>query len=77
MFRIREMDSSLPQNFRQVLSIPSENVLTYGIDVQEGVLDHLNGDYIGAVYTADYGALATGIQIENNSQRDVQYAINM
>ena len=28
---------------------PIPNVLTYGIDVQEGVLDHLNGDYIGAV----------------------------
>jgi len=46
---------------------PVKNVLTYGIDVQEGVLDHLNGDYIGAVYTADYGALATGIQIQNSS----------
>ena len=46
---------------------PVKNILTYGIDVQEGVLDHLNGDYIGAVYTADYGALATGIQIQNSS----------
>jgi len=45
---------------------PIKNVLTHGIDVQEGVLDHLNGDYIGAVYTADYGALATGIQIQNS-----------
>jgi len=55
---------------------PVKNVLTYGIDVQEGVLDHLNGDYIGAVYTADYGALATGIQIQNSSQdASWQYAI--
>jgi|HubBroStandDraft_2_1064218.scaffolds.fasta_scaffold13835_4 hypothetical protein len=55
---------------------PVKNVLTYGIDVQEGVLDHLNGDYIGAVYTADYGALATGIQIQNSSpDASWQYAI--
>jgi len=55
---------------------PIENVLTYGIDVQEGVLDGLNGDYIGAVYTADYGALATGIQIQNSSSSaSWQYAI--
>jgi hypothetical protein len=55
---------------------PAKNVLTYGIDVQEGVLDHLNGDYIGAVYTADYGALATGIQIQNSSPSATwQYAI--
>src|SRR5208282_368528 len=55
---------------------PVKNVLTYGIDVQEGVLDHLNGDYIGAVYTADYGALATGIQIQNSSPgASWQYAI--
>ena len=46
---------------------PVQNILTYGIDVQEGVLDHLNGDYIGAVYTADYGALGTGVQIQNSS----------
>ena len=55
---------------------PVKNILTYGIDVQEGVLDHLNGDYIGAVYTADYGALATGIQIQNSSPSATwQYAI--
>src|SRR6202522_2941147 len=55
---------------------PIKNVLTYGIDVQEGVLDHLNGDYIGAVYTADYGTLATGIQIQNSSpSASWQYAI--
>jgi hypothetical protein len=60
---------------------PVQNVLTYGIDVQEGVLDHLNGDYIGAVYTADYGALGTGILIQNSSpsatwQNAIQYARN-
>lgn len=55
---------------------PVQNVLTYGIDVQEGVLDHVNGDYIGAVYTADYGALATGIQIQNSSpSASWQYAM--
>jgi len=55
---------------------PVKNVLTYGIDVQEGVLDHLTGDYIGAVYTADFGALATGIQIQNSSpDSSWQYAI--
>src|ERR1022692_2068076 len=55
---------------------PVKNVLTYGIDVQEGVLDHLNGDYIGAVRNADYGALATGIQIQNSSpDASWQYAI--
>jgi hypothetical protein len=57
---------------------PIKNVLTYGIDVQEGVLDHLNGDYIGAVYTADVGALATGILIQNSQgaswQNAIQYA---
>lgn len=55
---------------------PVKNVLTYGIDVQEGVLDHLTGDYIGAVYTADYGRLTTGIQIQNGSpSTSWQYAI--
>ncbi|HLX85496.1 MAG TPA: hypothetical protein VKR59_16460 [Terriglobales bacterium] len=60
---------------------PVQNVLTYGIDVQEGVLDHLNGDYIGAVYTADYGALGTGVLIQNSSpsatwQNALQYLKN-
>lgn len=60
---------------------PVKNVLTYGIDVQEGVLDHVNGDYIGAVYTADYGALGTGILIQNSSpsatwQNAIQYSKN-
>jgi hypothetical protein len=60
---------------------PVQNVLTYGMDVQEGVLDHLNGDYIGAVYTADYGALGTGVLIQNSSptsswQYAIQYAKN-
>jgi hypothetical protein len=62
--------------FASTIVDPVKNVLTYGIDVQEGVLDHLNGDYIGAVYTADYGALATGIQIQNSSpDASWQYAI--
>ena len=55
---------------------PVKNVLTYGIDVQEGVLDHLNGDYIGAVYTADYGSLGTGVLIQNSSpSASWQYAL--
>jgi hypothetical protein len=54
---------------------PVQNVLTYGIDVQEGVLDHLNGDYIGAVYSADYGALGTGVLIQNSPGASWQYAI--
>jgi hypothetical protein len=57
---------------------PVQNILTYGIDVQEGVLDHLNGDYIGAVYSADYGTLGTGILIQNSPgaswQNAIQYA---
>src|ERR1039458_4394731 len=62
--------------FSSTIVDPVQNVLTYGIDVQEGVLDHLNGDYIGAVYTADFGALATGIQIQNSSSSaSWQYAI--
>jgi hypothetical protein len=55
---------------------PVQNVLTYGIDVQEGVLDEVNGDYIGAVYTADYGSLGTGILIQNSSPTATwQYAL--
>ncbi len=54
---------------------PVKNVLTYGMDVQEGVLDHLNGDYIGAVYTADYGSLGTGVLIQNSPGASWQYAI--
>jgi hypothetical protein len=67
--------------FASTIVDPIQNVLTYGIDVQEGVLDHLNGDYIGAVYTADYGVLGTGILIQNSSptaswQNAIQYAKN-
>src|SRR5271166_1087617 len=62
--------------FSSTIVDPVQNVLTYGIDVQEGVLDHLTGDYIGAVYTADFGALGTGIQIQNSSPGATwQYAI--
>jgi hypothetical protein len=67
--------------FASTIVDPVKNVLTYGIDVQEGVLDHLNGHYIGAVYTADYGALGTGVLIQNSSpsaswQYAIQYARN-
>src|SRR5580658_7933780 len=61
--------------FSSTIVDPVQNVLTYGIDVQEGVLDHLNGDYIGAVYSAEYGALGTGILIQNNPGSSWQYAI--
>src|ERR1700691_1885565 len=54
---------------------PVQNVLTYGIDVQEGVLDHVNGDYIGAVYSADYGSLGTGVLIQNSPGASWQYAL--
>jgi hypothetical protein len=66
--------------FSSTIVDPIQNILTYGIDVQEGVLDHLNGDYIGAVYSADYGALGTGILIQNSPgaswQNAIQYARN-
>jgi hypothetical protein len=61
--------------FSSTIVDPVQNVLTYGIDVQEGVLDHLNGDYIGAVYSAEYGSLGTGILIQNNPGSSWQYAI--
>jgi hypothetical protein len=61
--------------FSSTIVDPVKNVLTYGIDVQEGVLDHLNGDYIGAVYSADYGALGTGVLIQNSPGSSWQYAI--
>ena len=64
--------------FSSTIVDPIKNVLTYGIDVQEGVLDHLNGDYIGAVCNADYGDLGTGILIQNGPgsswQNAIQYA---
>jgi hypothetical protein len=61
--------------FASTIVDPVKNVITYGIDVQEGVLDHLTGDYIGAVYSADTGALATGVQIQNSPGSSWQYAI--
>jgi hypothetical protein len=61
--------------FSSTIVDPIKNVLTYGIDVQEGVLDHLNGDYIGAVYSADFGALGTGVLIQNSPGASWQYAI--
>ena len=53
--------------FASTIVDPVSNTLTRGIDVQEGVLDRKTGDYIGAVYTADYGALSTGVLIQNSS----------
>jgi hypothetical protein len=53
--------------FAATIVDPVSNTLTHGIDVQEGVLNKHTGDYIGAVYTADYGALSTGVLIQNSS----------
>ena len=53
--------------FASTIVDPVTNTLTHGIDVQEGVLNKRTGDYIGAVYTADYGALLTGVLIQNSS----------
>jgi hypothetical protein len=61
--------------FSSTIVDPVTNTLTYGIDVQEGVLDHLNGDYIGAVYSADNGALGTGVLIQNSPGASWRYAI--
>ena len=54
---------------------PVSNTLTHGIDVQEGVLNQKTGDYIGAVYSADYGALSTGVLIQNSTGASWKYAI--
>ena len=62
--------------FASTIVDPVSNTLTYGIDVQEGVLDKKTSDYIGAVYTADYGALSTGVLIQNSSPTaSWQYAL--
>lgn len=61
--------------FSSTIVDPIKNVLTYGIDVQEGVLDRSNGDYIGAVYTAEFGTLGTGVLIQNNPSSSWQYAM--
>ena len=53
--------------FSSTIVDPVSNTLTHGIDVQEGVLNRKTGDYIGAVYTADYGALSTAVLIQNSS----------
>jgi hypothetical protein len=53
--------------FASTIVDPVKNVITRGIDVQEGVLDAENGDYIGAVYNADTGALGTGVLIQNTT----------
>ena len=61
--------------FSSTIVDPKTNSLTYGIDVQEGVLDKLNGDYIGAVYSAEFGALSTGVLIQNSPGSSWKYAI--
>jgi hypothetical protein len=61
--------------FSSTIVDPATNTLTYGIDVQEGALDKPTSNYVGAVYTADYGALSTGVLIQNSPGASWQYAI--
>ncbi len=61
--------------FSSTIVDPVHNKITHGIDVQEGVLNKKTGDFIGAVYTADNGALATGIQIQNSRGASWAYAL--
>ena len=61
--------------FSSTIVDPVHNKITYGIDVQEGVLNKRTGDFIGAVYTADNGALTTGIQIQNSRGASWAYAL--
>jgi hypothetical protein len=61
--------------FASTIVDPQSNTLTHGIDVQEGVLNQETGGYYGAVYSADYGALSTGVLIQNSPGASWQYAI--
>ena len=61
--------------FSSTIVDPVSNTLTHGIDVQEGVLNKKTGAYIGAVYSADVGALSTGVLIQNSPGASWQYAI--
>lgn len=61
--------------FSSTIVDPVRNKITHGIDVQEGVLNKKTGDFIGAVYTADNGALTTGIQIQNSRGASWAYAL--
>ena len=61
--------------FSSTIVDPVHNKITHGIDVQEGVLNKKTGDFIGAVYTADTGALATGILIQNSRGASWGYAL--
>jgi hypothetical protein len=61
--------------FSSTIVDPLRNKITHGIDVQEGVLNKKTGDFIGAVYSADTGALATGILIQNSRGASWAYAL--
>ena len=61
--------------FASTIVDPISNTLTHGIDVQEGVLNRKTGDFVGAVYTADFGALSTGVLIQNSPGASWQYAL--
>ena len=61
--------------FASTIVDPISNTLTHGIDVQEGVLNEKTGDFVGAVYTADFGTLSTGLLIQNSPGASWQYAL--
>jgi len=46
---------------------PSQNIITQEIDVQDGVLNKLTGDYIGRVFNADVGQLKSAILVQNTA----------
>lgn len=43
------------------------NTFTYGIDLQQGVLNQRTGDYIGGVVTATHGNLSVGYLVQSNA----------
>jgi hypothetical protein len=60
--------------FSSTIVDPVHNKITYGIDVQEGVLNKKTGDFIGAVYSADTGTLGTGVLVQNSRGASWAYA---
>ena len=61
--------------FSSTIVDPVSNSITFGIDVQEGVLNKKTKDFIGAVYSADKGALGSGILIQNSPGASWAYAL--
>jgi hypothetical protein len=60
--------------FASTIVDPVHNKITHAIDVQEGVLNKKTGDFIGAVYSADTGALGTGVLVQNSRGASWAYA---